>query len=70
GIKIVVVTSFKDTYYIKILPKDQQSNRVIYLSFWAELHYNSIDTHGRKLLFIFLSIISDSRIQTFFLGMY
>ncbi|KAL6574859.1 hypothetical protein OROMI_012144 [Orobanche minor] len=46
GVKILVVTSFKDTCYIEILPKDQQSKRVIYLSFWAEVHYNSIYPHG------------------------
>ncbi|CAA2969015.1 Hypothetical predicted protein [Olea europaea subsp. europaea] len=42
GVKILVLTSFKDTCYIEILPKDQKSKRVIYLSFWAEVHYNSI----------------------------
>ncbi|KAG9138954.1 hypothetical protein Leryth_007577 [Lithospermum erythrorhizon] len=42
GIKILVITSFKDTCYIEILPKIQKSKRVIYLSFWAEVHYNSI----------------------------
>uniref|UniRef100_A0A7N1A2Z1 ubiquitinyl hydrolase 1 n=1 Tax=Kalanchoe fedtschenkoi TaxID=63787 RepID=A0A7N1A2Z1_KALFE len=42
GVKIIVVTSFKDTYYIEILPKVQKSKRVLYLSFWAEVHYNSI----------------------------
>ncbi|CAA0836510.1 Cysteine proteinases superfamily protein [Striga hermonthica] len=46
GVKIVVVTSFKDTCYIEILPMDQQSKRVIYLSFWAEVHYNSIYPQG------------------------
>ncbi|CAA0830451.1 Cysteine proteinases superfamily protein [Striga hermonthica] len=46
GAKIVIVTSFKDTCYIEILPKDQQSKRVIYLSFWAEVHYNSIYPQG------------------------
>lgn len=43
GIKMFVVTSFKDTCYIEILPQtDQKSNRTIFLSFWAEVHYNSI----------------------------
>lgn len=46
GVKILVITSFKDTCYIEILPKNQKSNRVIYLSFWAEVHYNSIYPHG------------------------
>ncbi|KAG8376574.1 hypothetical protein BUALT_Bualt09G0077600 [Buddleja alternifolia] len=46
GVKILVVTSFKDTCYIEILPQDQKSKKVIYLSFWAEVHYNSIYPQG------------------------
>ncbi|KAI3474632.1 hypothetical protein Pfo_029814 [Paulownia fortunei] len=46
GVRILVLTSFKDTCYIEILPKDQKSKRVIYLSFWAEVHYNSIYPQG------------------------
>lgn len=42
GLKIIVMTSFKDTYCIEILPKFQKPKRVICLSFWAEVHYNSI----------------------------
>ncbi|CAM0943096.1 unnamed protein product [Alopecurus aequalis] len=40
--KIFVMTSFKDTYYIEIQPKIVKSNKVVLLSFWAEVHYNSI----------------------------
>ncbi|XP_057478774.1 OVARIAN TUMOR DOMAIN-containing deubiquitinating enzyme 12-like [Actinidia eriantha] len=46
GVKIFVVTSFKDTCSIEILPKFQKSIRVIFLSFWAEVHYNSIYPQG------------------------
>ncbi|XP_057870859.1 OVARIAN TUMOR DOMAIN-containing deubiquitinating enzyme 12 [Cryptomeria japonica] len=46
GVKICVVTSFKDTCFIEILPKVQHSKRVIFLSFWAEVHYNSIYPEG------------------------
>lgn len=46
GVKIFVITSFKDTCYIEILPNDQKSKRVIFLSFWAEVHYNSIHLEG------------------------
>ncbi|KAB1208391.1 hypothetical protein CJ030_MR3G015035 [Morella rubra] len=42
GVKIFVLTSFKDTCYIEILPHTQKSERVIFISFWAEVHYNSI----------------------------
>ncbi|CAL9200563.1 unnamed protein product [Musa hybrid cultivar] len=46
GVKIFVITSFKDTCYIEILPSFQKSKRVIFLSFWAEVHYNSIYPEG------------------------
>ncbi|KAJ6825037.1 OTU domain-containing protein-like isoform X2 [Iris pallida] len=46
GVKIFVITSFKDTCYIEILPNEQRSKRVIFLSFWAEVHYNSIYPEG------------------------
>ncbi|KAJ6317459.1 hypothetical protein OIU76_013073 [Salix suchowensis] len=50
GIKIFMITSFRDTCYIEILPNVQKSNRVIFLSFWAEVHYNSIYPEGGKHL--------------------
>ncbi|XP_050370826.1 OVARIAN TUMOR DOMAIN-containing deubiquitinating enzyme 12-like [Argentina anserina] len=46
GVKIFVITSFKDTCYIEILPNTERSKRVICLSFWAEVHYNSIYSEG------------------------
>ncbi|XP_031483537.1 OVARIAN TUMOR DOMAIN-containing deubiquitinating enzyme 12-like isoform X2 [Nymphaea colorata] len=46
GVKICVFTSFKDTCFIEILPSVQKSERVIFLSFWAEVHYNSIYPEG------------------------
>lgn len=46
GVKIFVITSFKDTCYIEILPQIQKSTRIIFLSFWAEVHYNSIYPEG------------------------
>lgn len=46
GVKIFVLTSFKDTCYIEILPHIEKSKRVIFLSFWAEVHYNSIYPEG------------------------
>ncbi|CAA2983124.1 Hypothetical predicted protein [Olea europaea subsp. europaea] len=42
GVKIFVITSFKDTCYIKILPQTHMTKRMIFSSFWAEGHYNSI----------------------------
>lgn len=46
GVKMFVLTSFKDTCYIEILPHNQKSTRIIFLSFWAEVHYNSIYPEG------------------------
>ncbi|KAL3520748.1 hypothetical protein ACH5RR_018897 [Cinchona calisaya] len=46
GLRIFVITSFKDTCYIEILPQTQKSDRIITLSFWAEVHYNSIYPQG------------------------
>lgn len=46
GVRILVMTSFKDTCYIEILPISQKSKGVIFLSFWAEVHYNSIYFQG------------------------
>uniref|UniRef100_A0A5B7AXF3 ubiquitinyl hydrolase 1 n=1 Tax=Davidia involucrata TaxID=16924 RepID=A0A5B7AXF3_DAVIN len=46
GVKIFVITSFKDTCYVEILPHIQKSKRTIFLSFWAEVHYNSIYPEG------------------------
>ncbi|XP_030473006.1 OVARIAN TUMOR DOMAIN-containing deubiquitinating enzyme 9 isoform X1 [Syzygium oleosum] len=46
GVRILVITSFKDTCYIEILPHISKSKRVIFLSFWAEVHYNSIYPEG------------------------
>ncbi|WVZ61365.1 hypothetical protein U9M48_011257 [Paspalum notatum var. saurae] len=46
GVKVFILTSFKDTCYIEILPAVEKSRRVICLSFWAEVHYNSIYPEG------------------------
>ncbi|XP_047316523.1 OVARIAN TUMOR DOMAIN-containing deubiquitinating enzyme 12-like [Impatiens glandulifera] len=50
GVKIIIFTSFKDTCSIEIQPKEQKSKRVIFLSFWAEVHYNSIYPQGEQQL--------------------
>ncbi|RRT38036.1 hypothetical protein B296_00037153 [Ensete ventricosum] len=55
GVKIFVITSFKDTCYIEILPSVQKSNRVIFLSFWAEVHYNSIYPEGGECIILCLN---------------
>ncbi|KAF3956748.1 hypothetical protein CMV_018158 [Castanea mollissima] len=51
GVKIFLITSFKDTCYIEILPHVQKSKRVLMLSFWAETHYNSINPEAGKHLY-------------------
>lgn len=42
GVKICLVTSFRDTCYIEILPKEKNPSKEIWLSFWSEVHYNSL----------------------------
>ncbi|XP_020213214.1 OTU domain-containing protein DDB_G0284757 [Cajanus cajan] len=46
GVRIFVMTSFKDTCCIEILPHFEKPKGVIFLSFWAEVHYNSIYPQG------------------------
>ncbi|KAG5552153.1 hypothetical protein RHGRI_010302 [Rhododendron griersonianum] len=50
-VKICLVTSFRDTCYIEILPKDKNPSREIWLSFWSEVHYNSLYGVGADLDF-------------------
>uniref|UniRef100_A0A7S3QUC1 OTU domain-containing protein n=1 Tax=Dunaliella tertiolecta TaxID=3047 RepID=A0A7S3QUC1_DUNTE len=42
GLKIYVITSFKDRYVVVIEPAQKKHSRLLYLSFWAEAHYNSL----------------------------
>ncbi|KAG0583118.1 hypothetical protein KC19_3G111300 [Ceratodon purpureus] len=42
GMKISLITSFKDSCFIEIIPVQQKSQRGLFLSFWSEIHYNSI----------------------------
>ncbi|KAG6595233.1 OVARIAN TUMOR DOMAIN-containing deubiquitinating enzyme 10, partial [Cucurbita argyrosperma subsp. sororia] len=42
GVKIFVMAYFKETCCIEIIPNFQKKKQVIFLSFWAEVHYNSI----------------------------
>lgn len=44
--KISLVTSFRDTCYIEILPYDRKFHKEIWLSFWSEVHYNSLYDNG------------------------
>ncbi|GAB2219602.1 hypothetical protein Droror1_Dr00007239 [Drosera rotundifolia] len=45
-VKICLVTSFRETCYIEILPSDKKYYRELWLSFWSEVHYNSLYTVG------------------------
>uniref|UniRef100_A0A5B7AI93 ubiquitinyl hydrolase 1 n=1 Tax=Davidia involucrata TaxID=16924 RepID=A0A5B7AI93_DAVIN len=46
GAKICLVTSFRDTCYVEILPKDNNPSKELWLSFWSEVHYNSLYSSG------------------------
>ncbi|GAB2278320.1 OVARIAN TUMOR DOMAIN-containing deubiquitinating enzyme 12 [Dionaea muscipula] len=40
--KICLLTSFRDTCFIEIVPLQQEYTRELWLSFWSEVHYNSL----------------------------
>ncbi|KQJ93525.1 OTU domain-containing protein DDB_G0284757 isoform X2 [Brachypodium distachyon] len=40
--KICLLTSFRDTCLIEIVPRDVAPTRELWLSFWCEVHYNSL----------------------------
>ncbi|KAG0480696.1 hypothetical protein HPP92_011554 [Vanilla planifolia] len=40
--KICLLTSFRDTCFIEIVPRGQDPRRELWLSFWSEVHYNSL----------------------------
>jgi hypothetical protein len=42
GIAMCVISSYKDNFVVEIQPKIKRSARVCWISFWAEVHYNSI----------------------------
>uniref|UniRef100_A0A0E0E9W9 ubiquitinyl hydrolase 1 n=1 Tax=Oryza meridionalis TaxID=40149 RepID=A0A0E0E9W9_9ORYZ len=42
GVKITLLTSCRDTFYIEVLPADQKPKREICISFWAEVHCDSV----------------------------
>ncbi|KZV54628.1 hypothetical protein F511_02662 [Dorcoceras hygrometricum] len=44
--RICLVTSFRDTCFIEILPKEKNPLRDLWLSFWSEVHYNSLYQAG------------------------
>jgi len=44
GVGMCVISSYKDNFVIEISPRVKRSERVLWISFWAEVHYNSIYT--------------------------
>ncbi|XP_030546578.1 OVARIAN TUMOR DOMAIN-containing deubiquitinating enzyme 11 isoform X2 [Rhodamnia argentea] len=44
--KINLVTSFKETSYIEIVPNGKNPTKELWLSFWSEVHYNSLYETG------------------------
>lgn len=40
--KICLLTSFRDTCFIEIIPQHEAPKRELWLSFWSEVHYNSL----------------------------
>lgn len=48
GVKIVVITSEKEVDSMEIVPKSLTLERVVYLSYLAGVHYNSIYLKGSE----------------------
>ncbi|KAI4318929.1 hypothetical protein MLD38_032582 [Melastoma candidum] len=46
GVKICLVTSFRDSGYIEIIPNGGSPQKDLWLSFWSEVHYNSLYDKG------------------------
>lgn len=42
GAKICLLTSFRDTGFIEIVPRESPIKKELWLSFWSEIHYNSV----------------------------
>ena len=42
GVGMCVISSYKDNFVIEITPRTKRSERVLWISFWAEVHYNSV----------------------------
>ncbi|KAJ1278051.1 hypothetical protein BS78_04G050400 [Paspalum vaginatum] len=40
--KICLLTSFRDTCLVEIVPRDATPTKELWLSFWCEVHYNSL----------------------------
>jgi len=40
--KICLLTSFRETCFIEIVPQNLEPKRELWLSFWSEVHYNSL----------------------------
>ncbi|XP_078432650.1 cysteine proteinases superfamily protein [Wolffia australiana] len=44
-VKIFLVTSFRDTCFVEIVPQCATPQRELWLSLWSEVHYNSLYAH-------------------------
>ncbi|XXG78207.1 hypothetical protein AAC387_Pa08g2195 [Persea americana] len=42
GAKICLLTSFRDTCFVEIIPREEAPQRELWLSFFSEVHYNSL----------------------------
>lgn len=42
GAQINLITSYEDTICMEILPNERKVDRILWLSFLAEYHYNSV----------------------------
>ncbi len=46
GVRILVLTSWRDSEVVEVVPRQQSSEKIVYLSFWGGSHYNSVYQRG------------------------
>eukprot|EP00933_Yihiella_yeosuensis_P073086 TRINITY_DN8165_c0_g2_i1.p1 TRINITY_DN8165_c0_g2~~TRINITY_DN8165_c0_g2_i1.p1 ORF type:complete len:190 (-),score=26.30 TRINITY_DN8165_c0_g2_i1:22-591(-) len=49
GVRIHVLTDHLSDAFIEVVPREQKSSKVLKLSFWAEVHYNSLAAFDPKI---------------------
>ena len=46
GVVVCLVTSYEDEPFIRVEPRERRSEKVVWMSFFAEVHYNSVYGEG------------------------
>lgn len=66
GMKVSLLTSLESTPFLEIVPEIQRSSRVLWLAYWADVHYDSLYTPEGSFLHHCSSLsLSLSRVYVF-----